>query len=265
MKRRHFLQKLSLTTLFAFITSVSARVLEPFELTIAKGRKRVDKRWMHMDKSFDYFDYDFADDMGFGLLRVLDDFELDFLSGTPVHPHKNIEILTILLEGQIFHQDSLGHAGLLREGDYQMMSAGKGLKHAETNPSQFNKTKGLQIWISSLNETGESMYQQKDKDEVDLYNRMAIIASNQISEGMLTQQDAQVLRGQFDEKKSLQYKLINPKNVAYCFVIEGSVKIFDKLLYKRDGLGVSQKEIIEFEVYKDSDFLLIEIPKEGTF
>lgn len=244
---------------------LNARILKPFEFTASKARKRMDKRWMHMDKSFDYYDYDFIDDMGFGVLRVLDDFELDYLSGTPVHPHKDMEILTILLKGQIFHQDSLGHSGLLQAGDYQLMSAGSGLKHAETNPSQFEKTQGLQIWISSNNKTGKPHYQQRAKSEVDLENKLSIIATPNRKESMHINQDAQILRGQFSTDKSLRYELMNPNNGIYCFVISGKIKVFDKLLNQGDGLGISHKKVIDLELYKGSDLLLIEIPKQGAF
>ena len=264
MKRRNFF-----VTMLSFITLLplylNSRNLNPLEFTAANKRKRVDKRWMHMNKSFDYFDYDFIDDMGFGLLRVLDDFELDHLSGTPVHPHKDMEILTILLKGQIFHQDSLGNSGLLKAGDYQLMSAGKGLKHAETNPSQFEKAQGLQIWISSKNEQGTSYYQQRGGKSINLNNRFTIIASHTKNKGMYLEQEAQILRGQFDSNKSLNYKLKYPENGLYVFLIEGEITVLGKVLKNGDGLGISTKKEITLMTQKRSDILLIEVPKQGAF
>lgn len=266
MKRRDFFRSLKILTLLSLLPlTLTARKLLPLEYTPSSKRKRVDERWMHMYKSFDYYDYDFIDDMGFGMLRVIDDFELDHLTGTPVHPHKDMEILTILLEGSIFHQDSLGHSGVLHAGDYQLMSAGKGLKHAETNPSQFTKTRGLQIWMSSTNEKGEPRYQQRLKHEIDLDNRLALIASGHNSQAMHLAQDGEVYRGRFSKNSTLKHTLHNPQNGIYCFVITGEVRLLGHKLRAGDGLGISSHTKLRLEITKGSDFILIELPKEGAF
>ena len=264
MKRRHFfVQLLAFST--ALTSLLNARILKPFEFTASNQRKRVDKRWMHMNKSFDYYDYDFIDDMGFGMLRVIDEFTLDHLTGTPVHPHKKMEILTILLEGQIFHQDNFGNSGMLHAGDYQLMSAGSGLKHAETNPSQFDKVRGLQIWMSSKNRTGKPNYQQKNRDEIDLTNKLTVIASNQNDKAMHLDQDGQVLRGQFNKEQTLNYSRSYKGNGLYCFIIKGEVKLFKRVLKTGDGLGISKEEKISLEIKANSDFLLFDLPQQGEF
>ncbi len=266
MRRRDFFYKIKLLGLFSLIPSLlSARKLAPLEYTPSSKRHRVDKRWMHMYKSFDYYDYDFIDDMGFGLLRVIDDFELDHLTGTPIHPHKDMEIMTILLEGMMFHQDSLGHLGVLHAGDYQLMSAGKGLKHAETNPSQFSKTRGLQIWMSSKNRSGEPRYQQRVKNEIDLDNKLALIASGHLDTAMHLGQDGQVHRGQFSKDATLHHSLHNPNNGIYCFMIHGEVELLNHTLKAGDGLGISSHNKLTLDIKKGSDFILIELPKEGAF
>jgi redox-sensitive bicupin YhaK (pirin superfamily) len=266
MKRRNFLTLLNLLAIVPLFSAISqARQLKPFEYIAASKRKRVDKRWMHMYKSFDYYDYDFIDDMGFGLLRVIDDFELDHLTGTPIHPHKDMEIMTILLEGSLFHQDSLGHSGVLHSGDYQLMSAGSGLKHAETNPSRFTKTRGLQIWISSDNKDGSPRYQQREKNEVDLKNKLALIASSHDKQAMHLAVDGELHRGAFSQDTRLTHKLHNPHNSLYCFMIKGELSVFDRTLKAGDGLGIATHSEVTLDVKKNSDFILIETPKKGAF
>ncbi len=264
MKRRSFIFNFFILSSIVS-SSLMARVIKPFELTRANKRKRIDKRWMHMNKSFDYFDYDFIDDMGFGFLRVLDDFEVDHLSGTPVHPHKDMEILTILLEGQIFHQDSMGNSGLLKAGGYQLMSAGKGLEHAETNPSQFDKARGLQIWISSQNDTGVPRYQQRNKEQVNLKNHLEIIASPASNQSMKLEQNAYIYRGKFDKDSHITYDLKGTKHGVYCFIIQGELSVYKQKLEKGDGLGIATQKSIPLDIKKNSDILLIEVPLQGAF
>jgi quercetin 2,3-dioxygenase len=264
MKRRHFIS--AITASFALLPNLLfSRDIKTFEFKLSKDRKRIDQDWMHMYQSFNYFDYDFIDDMGFGHLRVIDDFEVGHLIGTPVHPHKDMEILSILLEGQIFHQDTLGNSGLLKAGDYQLMSAGSGLKHAETNPSQFDKARGLQIWISSNNKTGKPSYQQINREEVHLHDSFVPIASSHLKNCMHFQANAQLLRGKFDKAGEHTYTLHDKNNGLYCFMIDGEVKVFDRTLHKGDGLGISTKESVAFHVTSNSDLIIIEVPLQGTF
>jgi quercetin 2,3-dioxygenase len=264
--RRALLKNISLLGLFTFIpTLLSARTLDDLEFTAANKRKTLIKKKFSIKKSFDYFDYDFIDDMGFGMLRVIDDFEMGFLAGTPVHPHKKIEILTIVLEGELYHQDNFGNSGLIKAGDYQIMSAGSGLKHAEINPSQMFKSKGLQIWISSTNKIGKAHYDTKKGSQFNLHNQFTPIVNRSGDNALKIEQNARILRGQFDTKQTLLHKIESSENGIYIFIIEGSVQFKDRVLTKGDGLGIAKLSQIELTIEANSDVLLFEVPKEGEF
>ncbi len=261
MKRRNFF--LSAGVLLLTLPSL---LFSKTELLRSSKRTTVKKRWMDMKQSFNYFDYDSANEMGFGVLRVIDDFKLTHLSGTPKHAHKNIEILSILLEGQVFHQDSLGNSGLLKAGDMQLMSAGSGLKHAETNPSQFEEVKGLQIWISTNQRESTPRYQQRSFSLQDFQDKLTpIFSPNTNTKSMQIRQDSYLQRAISSKKISYEPQLNNPKNGFYIFVITGEIVVGENILKSRDGLGISEIKTLKIEAKEGSDFLLFEIPMEGKF
>jgi len=261
MKRRTFLSSLALIGM-----ALPSALLAKTELLRSDSRTIIKKGWMDMKQSFNYFDYDYADVMGFGVLRVIDDFTIHHLTGTPKHPHRNMEILTIILEGQVFHQDSMGNSGLLKKGDMQLMSAGKGLKHAETNPSQFDTLKGLQIWISPKERDTKPMYQEKNFEDIYFTNQLGLIFSQKPTQGeMSIKLDARLYRTKSTKEMVYNSTSSSKKHGFYIFMIEGFIHVNNTTLRKGDGLGISEISNIILHANKGSDFLLFEIPMEGDF
>ena len=245
---------------FTLLSSAWGKTTSKFELKRAHERHYINERWMNLHQSFHYFDYDNPEDMGYGVLRILDDAVMDHLIGTPVHPHKNMEILTIILEGRIFHQDTMGHAGIMQEGDIQLMSAGSGLKHAETNPSQFDKGKALQIWIEPKLKDTPPSYQQKTLDAECMLNRFELLVSPTGEDKSLSiKQDAKIYRGQFSKKQNLTIDLTMKNTGFYIFVIEGSATVGKTTLKTRDGLGINENRLLSLDVAEDSDVLVFEV------
>ncbi|KIM11967.1 MAG: hypothetical protein KU37_03735 [Sulfuricurvum sp. PC08-66] len=261
LSKRHFL------TLFALaFTTLWGNTQLPKLLTRHDARKRIDEGWMHMHQSFHYYDYDWVEDMGYGTLRVIDDFEMLSMTGTPKHPHKNMEILSILLEGEIFHEDTMGNSGLLRAGEVQLMRAGRGIEHAETNPSRFHSAKGLQIWISPSQRDGAPSYASMALLPTLYANRLYTFVAPVASDGvMVIGQDAYVSRGAFDATRTLRYTRHSSGNGFYIFVIAGHIGVAGEVLDARDAVGLSGQESLSIEAHEGSDFLLLEIPMEGRF
>jgi len=261
MKRRNFL-----STVGFFLAALPALLNAKLEIIRSEKRHVVKKGWMDLRESFNYLDYDSADEMGFGILRKIDDFTMDHLTGTPIHPHKNMEILTILLEGELFHEDSLGNSGLIKAGEMQLISAGSGLKHAETNPSRFTKAKGFQIWLScSIRDTAPA-YQIKLFDEKYFTNTLSIIFSpDQNPQCMRIQQNAYLYRGQSTKPMSYTSPISHRENGFYLHVISGEVRCDNQSLKQGDGIGVSEVSKLTICAEAHSDFLLFDIPMEGKF
>lgn len=190
----------------------------------------------------------------------------DYLTGTPIHPHKNMEILTILLEGELFHEDTLGNKGLIKAGEMQLMSAGSGLKHAETNPSRFTKAKGFQIWLSCLTRDTVPAYQLKRFDNNYFTNTLSVIFSpNQNPQSMRIQQNAYLYRAQSSKPMSYRCPISKPENGFYLHVNSGCITCNDNALVQGDGIGISDIDNISISAEENSDFLLFDIPMNGEF
>jgi redox-sensitive bicupin YhaK (pirin superfamily) len=171
-----------------------------------------------------------------------------------------------VLEGTLFHQDSTGNTGTLCRGDIQLMSAGKGIHHAETNPSQFDTLKGLQIWLSPKIRDTFPQYQQRHFKDTYFTNQLGLIFSqNPVKNVMSIKLDAKLYRALSSKKMLYTVATDSKENGFYIFIIEGTVSVNSTMLHKGDGLGVSETKSIEIQANEKSDFLLFEIPMIGDF
>ncbi len=254
MKKRNFLKLLFLLPLTALLSNTRT----PFELKKSKTRHHIKERWMNIKQSFHYFDYDDPEDLGYGELHILDDFIIGKMDGTPIHPHKDMEILTVLLEGRIFHQDSLGHSGLLQAGQIQLMSAGSGLKHAETNPSRYDRARGLQIWITPSVKGVKPLYQQKSlalrPNSLEL-----LVSPDGTDQSLKIHQKAWIYQGIFTHNRKLKVDLQGSGTAFYIFMISGEILTEKTLLKAGDGLGIRVKEALLIDIQKQARFILFEI------
>lgn len=228
----------------------------------ANSRGYADHGWLKSHHTFSFADYYNPQRIHFGALRVLND---DFVApgmGFDLHPHKNMEVVSIPLKGFLRHGDSLSHSDVITAGDIQVMSAGSGIYHSEFNDSRTDGLEFLQIWVIPKITNTTPMYKNYDIRKVDKKNKFGfIIAPHGITEPAILQ-DAWFALGELDQGVEVSYKLHSPDSGVYFFVIEGEVKIGDTTLSRRDGLGVWDLESIEVKALADSRVLLMEVPMD---
>ena len=229
----------------------------------ANTRGSADHGWLKVNHTFSFANYRNPDRMHFGVLRVLNDDTISGGKGFNPHPHENMEIITIPLEGDIEHKDNMGNSSIIKNGDVQVMSAGTGVVHSEFNAHKHDDLKVLQIWLFANKKNVEPRYQQMPIRDVETKNDFyQILSPNQTDQGVWIHQNAWFNLGSFDHKKNLEYKIHSNKNGVYAFIIEGKAKIEGQSLDKRDGYGIWNVDAISIEVEKNSKILLMEVPMQ---
>jgi hypothetical protein len=195
------------------------------------------------------------------MLRVLNDDTIAAGMGFGTHPHDNMEIITIPLEGDLAHKDSMGNAEVIKTGDVQVMSAGTGIQHSEFNPNADQRTKLFQIWVFPKYRNVTPRYQQITLDVAEQKNNFAqILSPNADDAGVWIYQDAWFYLADFDKDFAKTYTINKSDNGLYVFVISGTITVDDQELETRDGLGIWDFSTIEITATTDAKFLLMEIP-----
>jgi redox-sensitive bicupin YhaK (pirin superfamily) len=213
--------------------------------------------WLSTRYSFSFADWYDPRKMGFGALRVLNDDVIAGGQGFGTHGHKDMEIITIVMHGAIRHKDSMGNEYVVEEGDVQVMSAGTGVQHSEHNASKDDSLKLFQLWIVPKERSIVPRYDQKNFNFKDIKNgtvELVGVSSLKIN------QEAYISYGALDANTTLTYDMHNPAFGVYVFVVEGSVKIGEQVLEKRDALGIWDSASIKITGSTNASFLLIEVP-----
>ena len=228
----------------------------------ANERGTNDIGWLKAKFSFSFGPYYHPDKVHFGALRVLNDDIIGAGGGFGSHPHDNMEIITIPLSGTIEHKDSMGNIGVIKAGEIQVMSAGTGITHSEYNHSQTEDAKALQIWLFPKERNIKPRYDQKSFTDVLEANKLVKLVSpdKEAKDTLWINQDAEFTMGDFEAGKQIDYKISRPGNGVYVFVIEGSVKINDQVLAKRDALGVYDTDNLSLETQDNTRILIMDIP-----
>jgi redox-sensitive bicupin YhaK (pirin superfamily) len=228
----------------------------------ADSRGHANHGWLDSHHSFSFANYHNPDRMHFGVLRVLNDDRVDAGMGFGTHPHDNMEIISIPLEGDLEHKDSMGNTAVIRKGDIQVMSAGTGIYHSEYNKNKDQFTKFLQIWVYPNKKNVTPRYDQITLNEADRRNKLQqIISPNADDEGVWIHQDAWFHLGKFDKDFTTEYKIKKEGNGIYAFVIKGDVTIGSINLNQRDALGIWDTAAINITAAsQDAELLLIEVP-----
>ena len=219
--------------------------------------------WLHSKHSFSFANYYNPERMNFGVLRVLNDDIVSENRGFGTHPHRDMEIVSIPLEGDLKHIDDMGNSTIIKEGDIQVMSAGTGVMHSEYNNSPEKPEKFLQIWIIPNKMNVVPRYDQitiADNSKPNDYQQ--ILSPNQDDDGVWIYQDAWFHLANFDKAISREYNLKKEGNGIYIFILEGKAKIGDQVLEKRDALGISETNSFKLEALENSKILLMEVPME---
>ena len=228
----------------------------------AETRGDANHGWLHSRHTFSFADYYDPDRMHFGALRVLNDDRVEAGMGFGTHPHDNMEIISIPLEGDLEHKDSMGNLALIKNGDVQVMSAGSGITHSEYNKNNDRPVKFLQIWVFPNKKNVAPRYGQITLKPGDRHNTLQqIVSPNANDAGVWMYQDAWFHLGQFDKGVSSDYTIKKKGNGVYAFVITGDVTIDGNRLHARDGLGIWETDTLSITAQsQDAEVLLIEVP-----
>lgn len=228
----------------------------------AGARGHADHGWLNAYHSFSFAGYHDPEKVHFGMLRVLNDDTVSQGMGFGKHPHDNMEIITIVLEGALEHKDSMGHTQAIHPDEVQVMSAGSGVFHSEYNHNRDKKVNLLQIWIFPDKRNVEPRYDQKLFPAEERINKLQTLVSSidGTDDGLKIHQDARIYRTNLEEGKSLSHTVKGSHHGVYAFVIDGSVDINGRQLDKRDALGISCVEQLDIKAMANTDLLLIEVP-----
>ena len=228
----------------------------------AASRGKANHGWLKSHHTFSFANYQDPERTHFGVLRVLNDDVVAGSMGFGRHPHRDMEIISIPLEGELRHSDNMGNSGIIKEGDIQVMSAGTGIMHSEENATE-QPVKFLQIWIIPNKTDVTPRYDQVNIEEKSVKNDFQqILSPNQDDAGVWIHQDAWFSLARFDKGFSKEYKIHKAGNGVYAFVIKGSAIIGNQILNDRDGFGIWDTESFVLEAAKDSEILLMEVPMQ---
>lgn len=230
------------------------------EIIPSKERGLTFTDWLLSRHSFSFGSYYNLKRLSFGTLRVINEDTVTASSGFPSHHHDNMEIVTIVLNGQLEHQDSTGTRGIIQAGDVQRMTAGKGILHSEMNPSPTDKVHFLQIWIFPKERDLTPSYEQKHFDWEKETNRLIPIISSKPQGSALTiHQDADFYLCNLLPKASLNHTLKSNKHGLYLFVIDGEIQLEENVLETGDAAAIKNVAKIQFSANRPSKCLLIEV------
>ena len=220
-----------------------------------------DHGWLKAKHHFSFASYQDPNRVRFGPMRVVNDDIVAPKKGFDPHPHDNMEIITIPLDGTLEHKDSMDNIGVIETDEIQVMSAGSGVYHSEYNKNKDQSVSLLQIWVFPNKKNVTPRYDQKNiKDLKKVNSFYPIVTPNQKGPGMWIHQDAWFHIGEFDKETRINYKINKKGNGVYAFLIEGSVQIDGESLEKRDALGLWDTESFELLANPNSRILLIEVP-----
>lgn len=225
----------------------------------ADERGRAEHGWLHTRFSFSFADWYNPERMGFGVLRVLNDDVIEPHTGFGMHSHANMEIITIVKEGAVSHEDSMGNKYVIPAGDIQVMSAGSGVTHAEFNKGD-EKLALFQIWITPRVMGLPPRYVQQSLGPIQKNKIELLVSGDPNDRALFINQDAYVYRAVLDDGAMLSYKLRNAKNGVYIFIVSGSVRARDTKLGSRDALGVWDTNAVEMKAITPSELIVFEVP-----
>lgn len=227
----------------------------------AATRGQANHGWLNSFHTFSFANYHDPERMHFGALRVLNDDTVEAGMGFGTHPHDNMEIISIPLEGDLEHKDSMGNVTVIKQEDIQVMSAGTGIHHSEYNKNKDRRVKFLQIWVFPNQKKVTPRYDQITLKIADRHNKLQqILSPNPEDEGVWIYQNAWFHLGKFDKGVSTEYQLKASGNGVYAFILSGDVTINGQLLNTRDGFGIWDVDKLTVKAESNAEFLLMEVP-----
>jgi len=229
----------------------------------AGSRGHFDYGWLKTNYSFSFSNYYDPERINFGMLRVLNDDIIEGGQGFGTHPHNDMEIVTVPLEGALAHKDSTGSEGVIYPDEIQVMSAGTGIQHSEYNHLSNGTTKLLQLWIFPDKKGHEPRYKQKFFDSDERKNKLQyIVTPEKKDDNLWLNQDAYLSLTDLEKNKFFEYKIHSKGNGVYLFLIDGEILVDDESLLKRDGIGIWETDEFSMTANENSRVLFIELPME---
>jgi quercetin 2,3-dioxygenase len=225
----------------------------------AADRGHAEHGWLDSWHTFSFGDYYDPQHMGFRSLRVINEDRVAAGKGFPTHPHRDMEILTYVLDGALEHKDSMGNGSVMRSGDVQRMTAGTGVAHSEFNGSRDTPVHFLQIWVLPESRNLPPGYEQKNFTRQDRQGKFKVVASREGADGaVLVHQDVKLLAGLFAEGEKSQYTLA-PGRSAWLHVARGKLRVNGIELSAGDALQVSDEAALEVTGVQDAEALLFDL------
>ncbi|MEN9299800.1 MAG: hypothetical protein RLZZ429_2113 [Bacteroidota bacterium] len=216
--------------------------------------------WLNSYHTFSFGHYYSPDRIHFGALRVLNDDTVKGGMGFSKHPHDNMEIVSIPLSGDLHHKDTTGRDEIIRQHDVQIMSAGSGIAHSETNANHDKEVKFLQIWVFPKLKNIEPRYQQKSFKPEDRLNQVLTVVAPDDEKAVWINQDAWFSLANLEAGVEKNYQIKRKENGVYAFIIGGQVTINGEQLDARDGLGIWETDTIHITANSNAEVLLIDVP-----
>jgi redox-sensitive bicupin YhaK (pirin superfamily) len=216
--------------------------------------------WLNSYHSFSFGQYYHPERIHFGALRVLNDDTVKEGMGFGKHPHDNMEIISIPLYGDLHHNDSTGRNEIIRQHDVQIMSAGSGIAHSEMNANKDKEVKFLQIWVFPKEHNITPRYQQKSFKPEDRINQILTVVAPDDDHAVWINQDAWFSLANLSKDVEKEYEIHQKGNGVYVFLIKGAATINGVSMEERDGLGVSDTDLLKIKADSDAEILLIDVP-----
>ena len=246
---------------FNHLPNTTSHIMANTVLHKADTRGNANHGWLQSYHTFSFANYYNPERMHFCVLRVLNDDTVQGGMGFGTHPHDNMEIISIPLEGDLEHRDSMGNVAVIRNGDVQVMSAGTGIRHSEYNKNTDKTVKFLQIWVFPNKKNVEPRYDQITLRPEDRRNKLQqILSPDPDDAGVWIHQNAWFHLGSFDKGTSLEYQVKAPGNGVYAFLLSGDMTIDGQPLQRRDGLGIWDTDKIALRADSNAELLLMEVP-----
>ena len=224
-----------------------------------RGHSHID--WLDSYHTFSFGEYYDPDHIQFGYLRVINEDRIKPSMGFGTHSHRDMEIITVMLEGELAHKDSIGNGSVIKKGDIQKMTAGSGIMHSEFNNSDSVEVHLLQIWITPNRMGLTPGYEQISIDDLDNTDEIKLIASGKVNKGngiININQDIELFLGRLDKNRKVEFSTEN-SNKIWVQLISGQMSINGKELSAGDGAAINKTAILNFESKEKSEFLIFEM------
>jgi len=230
------------------------------KLRKSEERGHANHGWLDSYHSFSFSRYYDPEHMQYSVLRVINEDVVAPDMGFGMHPHRDMEIVTYMLSGQIRHMDNLGNGSVIRAGDVQRMTAGTGIVHSEFNASSEEPAHLLQIWLLPERNNLQPGYEEKHFDPSENLNQWRLIASRDAREGsLLIHQDVSLFATVLEQGKSLSYELAAERS-AYLQVARGRVDLNGEVLLAGDAAKIEGQQLIALKAFEDAEMLLFDLP-----